>query len=280
MSDVNLNFTVAPVEATLVVTTNDINFTPEPINLSFFTGGLNTTASAGGNSTEVQYNNVGQLGAISTMTTNGTVTTFNTVSNVKIGGGVANYVMQTDGNGNLTWAAPSAGYPPGGSATNIQFNTGSGFGGSANYTYSASTDTVTSTNNTVLGNFTLQRAMEKVSNTAFTTTLQFNALSQSIINYTTDCSANFTVNFRGDVTTSLNTLMAIDQCMTFAIIVRNGSGNYFLTSVIIDGVTRTVRWTGGAPITGFTNSTEMYNFNIIKTASGVYTVLGSRGVYS
>jgi hypothetical protein len=278
MSDVNLNFTVAPVEATLVVNTNAIVFNPEPINLTMYAGGAMLPPA--GNTAEVQYNASGVLGAISTMTTNGTVTTFNEVGNVKIGGGTTGQIIQTDGFGNLSWAAYISGSPPGGNATNIQYNTGNGFGGSANYTYSASTDTVTSTNNTVLGNLTMQRAMEKVSNTGFTTTLQFNALSQSIINYTTDCSANFTVNFRGDATTSLNTLMAIDQCMTFAIIVRNGTGNYFLTSVIIDGVTRTVRWTGGAPITGFTNSTEMYNFNIIKTASGVYTVLGSRGVYS
>jgi hypothetical protein len=279
MSDVNLNFAIEPVQANVIVTTNDISFTPAPINMTFYTGTVSTTVPKGVNGA-IQYNNDNVAGGINTLTSNGTVTTVNDIANLKIGGGSANYMMKTDGTGNLAWVIAPSGYAPGGANTYIQYNNGISFSGSANYTYNVSTDTVASKNNTVSGNLTIQRAMEKVTGATFATGIQFDVLTQSVINFTTNCSSNFTVNFRGDNATSFDSVIAINQCMTFAFLVTNGTPAYYLTTVTIDGTTQSVKWLGGAPIAGFVNSKEMYNFNIIKTAAGTYTVLGSRGVYS
>ena len=61
------------------------------------------------------------------------------VSNVKIGGGVNGYVLQTDGSGNLNWTEQIAGTPgnglPGGANTQIQFNDGGFFGGTTGFTF-------------------------------------------------------------------------------------------------------------------------------------------------
>jgi hypothetical protein len=61
------------------------------------------------------------------------------VSNVKIGGGVNGYVLQTDGSGNLSWTEQLAGTPgnglPGGANTQIQFNDGGFFGGTTGFTF-------------------------------------------------------------------------------------------------------------------------------------------------
>jgi len=75
--------------------------------------------SAGGNNTQIQYNNNGVLDGSSAFTfdnTSNTVTVanltttavanLNNVSNVRISGGTVGFVLQTDGAGNLSWAAP------------------------------------------------------------------------------------------------------------------------------------------------------------------------------
>lgn len=48
--------------------------------------------------------------------------------------GTPNYVLQTDGSGVTSWVAQTPATPPGGSSTQIQYNTGSGFGGISTFT--------------------------------------------------------------------------------------------------------------------------------------------------
>lgn len=67
------------------------------------------------------------------------------VGNVKIGGGVNGYVLQTDGTGNLDWAAAGGGGgngTPGGSNTQIQYNDSGVFGGNAGFTFNEITGNV------------------------------------------------------------------------------------------------------------------------------------------
>ena len=82
------------------------------------------------------------------------------VSNVKISGGTANYVLSTDGSGNLSWVAQSGGGgTPGGANTQIQFNDAGSFSGNANLTFDKTTSVLTVIGNVVatnadLGNLT------------------------------------------------------------------------------------------------------------------------------
>jgi flagellar basal body rod protein FlgF len=68
------------------------------------------------------------------------------VGNVTITGGSANYFLQTDGTGNLTWAA--GGGNAAGSNTQVQFNNNGNFGGNSNFTFDYSNNILT-TNATV-----------------------------------------------------------------------------------------------------------------------------------
>ena len=82
------------------------------------------------------------------------------VANLKITGGSADYVLKTDGAGNLSWVAQSGGGgTPGGTNTQIQFNDGGTFGGNANLTFDKATSVLTvngniSSLNANLGNLT------------------------------------------------------------------------------------------------------------------------------
>lgn len=62
------------------------------------------------------------------------------VSNLKITGGSANYVLTTDGTGNLSW---SVGSGVAGSNRDIQFNNNGIFGGSSNLQFDNSSNTFT-----------------------------------------------------------------------------------------------------------------------------------------
>ena len=79
------------------------------------------------------------------------------VNYVKLGGGTNGYVLQTDGTGNLTWAAFLQGSvvsgTPGGANAQIQYNDGgTNFGGSSGFTYDKVTGQLTNSGNIVGGN--------------------------------------------------------------------------------------------------------------------------------
>jgi hypothetical protein len=116
-----------------------------------------------------------------------------------------------------------------------------------------------------------------VSATAATGTINYDITTQSVLYYTSNASANWTVNFRASSGTSLNTALATGQSMTVAFLVTQGSTAYFNNSIQVDGTTSgvTVRWLGGAPTAGNASGIDSYRYLIIKTGSATYTVLAS-----
>jgi hypothetical protein len=65
-------------------------------------------------------------------------------SNIHIAGGLAGYILSTDGSGNLSWIENNANAGlPGGNTTQIQFNDGGVFGGVANFTFNQYSNTLT-----------------------------------------------------------------------------------------------------------------------------------------
>lgn len=116
-----------------------------------------------------------------------------------------------------------------------------------------------------------------VSATAATGTINFDVTTQSVIYYTSNASANWTVNFRASSGTSLNTALATGQSVTVAFLVTQGSTAYFNNTIQVDGTTSgvTVRWLGGAPTAGNASGIDSYRYLIIKTGSATFTVLAS-----
>ena len=115
-----------------------------------------------------------------------------------------------------------------------------------------------------------------VSATAATGTINYDVTTQSILYYTTNASANWTVNFRGSSGTSLNTLMATNDSISVTFMVTQGSTAYYNSAVQIDGNAVTPKWQGGsAPSAGNASGIDVYNYVITKTASATYTVLAA-----
>jgi len=116
-----------------------------------------------------------------------------------------------------------------------------------------------------------------VSATAATGTINYDITTQAVLYYTSNASANWTVNFRGSSGTSLNTLMSTGQSMTVAFLVTQGSTAYYNSAVQVDGTTSgvTTRWLGGAPTAGNASGIDSYRYLIIKTGSATFTVLAS-----
>jgi len=112
---------------------------------------------------------------------------------------------------------------------------------------------------------------------AGSTTINYDVTTQAILYYTTNATANFTINFRGSSGTSLNTLMTTGQVMTVAFLNTNGATAYYNSVVQVDGSSVTPKWQGGtAPSQGNASSIDVYTYTIIKTGSAAFTVLASQ----
>lgn len=116
-----------------------------------------------------------------------------------------------------------------------------------------------------------------VSATAAGGTINFDALTQSILQYTTSATGNWTLNIRGDSVTSLNTLMSAGQTVTVVFMAAQGATAYYNNVLQIDGTTVTPKWSGGVtPTTGNINSTDVYTYAIVKTGGNTYNVFASQ----
>ena len=120
------------------------------------------------------------------------------------------------------------------------------------------------------------RETATVSATAATGTINFDTLTQVVLYYTTNASGNFTVNFRGNSGTSLDSLMSTGQSLSTTFLVTNGSTAYYNSAVQVDGSSVTPKWQGGtAPTSGNASSIDSYTYVLIKTGSAAFTVLAS-----
>lgn len=116
-----------------------------------------------------------------------------------------------------------------------------------------------------------------ISATAATGTINYDVTTQSVLYYTSNASANWTVNFRASSGTSLNTAMSTGQSVTVAFLVTQGSTAYYNSAVQVDGSSVTPKWQGGtAPTAGNASGIDAYVYTIIKTGSAAFTVLASQ----
>jgi hypothetical protein len=131
----------------------------------------------------------------------------------------------------------------------------------------------------ILGAAAIQQTAEKVTNsaTAATGTVNFDVITQAVLNYTTDASGNWTLNIRGDGSNSLDSIMDTGESITIAHIVKQGGTAYYNSAVQVDGSGVTPEWQGGsAPTGGNTSSLDVYTYTVIKTGSATFTVLASQ----
>ena len=139
------------------------------------------------------------------------------------------------------------------------------------------TQTFTGTSATLAMILTDTAEIATVSATAATGTINYDVTTQAVLYYTTDASANWTVNVRGSSGTSLNTLMATGESVTVAFLVTQGATAYYNSVVQVDGSTVTPKYQGGtAYAAGNASSIDVYMYTIIKTGNAAFTVFTSQ----
>lgn len=152
-------------------------------------------------------------------------------------------------------------------------------GGGTSGTVTVSIDTAVTadlTTSQVLTNKTLTSPEEKmtVSATAATGTVVFDTQTQGILYYTSNASANFTLNF-----TNVNSNLSIGNSLSLVFLNTNGATPYYPNAFQIDGSAVTPKWSGGtAPTAGNASSIDAYSFIIIKTANATFTTLAGGAV--
>jgi len=119
-----------------------------------------------------------------------------------------------------------------------------------------------------------------ISAIAATGTINYDVTTQSVLYYTSNASANWTVNFRGSSGTSLNTLLSTGQSITVAFLVTQGSTAYYNSAVQVDGTAVTPKYQGGAAWSaGNASSIDAYVYTIVKTGSAAFTVFTSQSQF-
>jgi hypothetical protein len=140
------------------------------------------------------------------------------------------------------------------------------------------TDTQTLTNKTLTNDIIKgAREVTTVSATAATGTINFDALTQAVLYYTTSASANFTLNVRGDGSNTLNSIMNTGESLSVAFMNTNGATAYYNNAFQVDGTSVTPKWQGGtAPSAGNASSIDIYSYTIVKTGNAAFTIFASQ----
>lgn len=215
---------------------------------------------------------------------NGYQTTAGLAANVAIlTANNTNFLGGTAANGYQTTAGLAANVATLASNTSLTANNANNLAG---YTWGSpaaiggtTANTAAFTNTTIVGTTTLQQTIEKaaVVASAATGTINFDVLTQAVMHYTTNASANWTINLRANSSTTFESLLAANQSLTVAFISNQGTTAYYPNVFQIDGSTRTVRWQGGtAPTAGNASSVDMYVYTVMKTAANTYNVYGAQ----
>ena len=130
---------------------------------------------------------------------------------------------------------------------------------------------------TSLGSIESLQERATVAATGTTGTVTFDLLTQAVLYHTSNAAGNFTVNFRGDGSNTLNNTMNTNDSMTAAFIITNGGTPYYNSAVQIDGSGVTPEWQGGsAPTAGNASSNDVYSYTIIKTGDATFKVFAAQ----
>lgn len=191
------------------------------------------------------------------------ITGMTTPLSVAQGGiGVATVTGVIKGNGTSAISAATAGtdYVAPGTATSF-----------------TATQTFTGSTTSIAAVFQDAAEVTTISATAATGTINYDVTTQSVLYYTTNASANWTVNVRGNGTTSLNTLMSTGQALTVVFLVTQGATAYYNNAFQIDGSSVTPKYQGGTAWTsGNVSGIDAYSYTIVKTGSAAFTVFAAQ----
>ena len=115
-----------------------------------------------------------------------------------------------------------------------------------------------------------------VSSIATSGTIDYDLTTQAMLYHTSSASSNWTINFRGNSTNSLDSLLSVGESITAVFLATNGTTPRYSTSVTIDSGVVVPKWQNGVvPTTGNTSSTDIYSYVLVKTAAATFTCFAS-----
>ena len=118
-----------------------------------------------------------------------------------------------------------------------------------------------------------------VSNTSNSGGTNIDLLTSSVWLFTSSNNGNWTPNFRGNSSTSLDSIMSTGQVIVATIISQNGGSSGYAANMNIDGNGQTEYWSNDETPDerGGTSGYDVYQYSIIKTGAGNnYLVLANR----
>ena len=240
-----------------------------------------------GSDTQVQFNNNGVLGSnpsfvfdsansqlvVQNLSVTG-ITTLVGAENLKIPGGNNGYFLQTDGEGNLSWAAGGGGGgngSPGGSNAQIQFNDEGTFGADSGFTYNKNTNVLT----VQTANATAVNASSAILSFANITTANATTINVSgNINVANRVNANVissttgNVQFIGNVNVGSQGNLNISNISSLHI--AGGNNGYFLQTDGFGNLIWSAAGGGNGSPGGFTNQVQ-YNKAGLFSGSPYFT---------
>ncbi len=138
--------------------------------------------------------------------------------------------------------------------------------------------TISVSNNALL---TAPREQLDLVGAASTGTINVDVATSSVKVTTANATGNWTLNVRGNSTTTLDSIMSSGEQITVVYVSPNGAAAYYPTGFTIDSVAVTPKWLGGsAPAAGNINATDAYVYTIIKTGAATFTVLASQNKFA
>ena len=117
-----------------------------------------------------------------------------------------------------------------------------------------------------------------VSNCAANVT-NIDLLTSSVWLFTSTCGGNWTPNFRGDASNSLDSIMSTGQVIVATIISTNSGSSGYASNMNIDGSGQTEYWNNDETpdARGGNSGYDVYQYSILKTGGGnSYLVLANR----
>jgi hypothetical protein len=123
----------------------------------------------------------------------------------------------------------------------------------------------------------IQAVKEKLSiDTTTSGLISFDIMDGAVKYFTVNQTGNRAVNFRGNSSTTLDSILAVGESVTVAMVMKQGSTAYYINETHIDGAGPISGvYVGGAPSGGNASGSDVYTFTIFKLASNHLVIHGS-----
>ena len=119
-----------------------------------------------------------------------------------------------------------------------------------------------------------------ISGTAATGAINIDVLTSAVNIRTSNATADWTINVRGDGSTTLDSLMAVGSQISVVFESPIGATAYEPTAFTVDGSAVVPKWLGGTVPTGNINSTDVYVYTIRKTGAATFTCIASQSKFA